>query len=150
LLNGQRLATIEDTGKIYTDQTGRFPVTSSRGNKYILVLYAFDPNAILTEPLKNRSASEIVRAYSKLVTYLKRRGFQPQIHWLDNEASILLKDYNTVNNIAYQLVPPHMHRRKAAERAIRTWKNHFVAGLCSSTDSQFRYTYGIVSSHKLP
>jgi hypothetical protein len=27
------------TGKIYTGQTGRFPVTSSQGNKYILVLY---------------------------------------------------------------------------------------------------------------
>ena len=25
-----------------------------------------------------------------------------------------------------------MHRQNAAERAIRTFKNHFVAGLCSS------------------
>jgi hypothetical protein len=24
-----------------------------------------------------------------------------------------------------------MHRRNAAERAIRTWKNHFTAGICS-------------------
>jgi hypothetical protein len=29
-----------------------------------------------------------------------------------------------------------MHRRNVAERAIRTWKNHFVAGLCS-TDTRF-------------
>jgi hypothetical protein len=29
-----------------------------------------------------------------------------------------------------------MHRRNAAGRAIRTWKNHFVAGLCS-TDTRF-------------
>jgi 3-deoxy-D-arabino-heptulosonate 7-phosphate (DAHP) synthase len=26
-----------DSGKIYTDQTGRFPVVSSKGNKYIMV-----------------------------------------------------------------------------------------------------------------
>jgi hypothetical protein len=28
-------------------------------------------------------------------------------------------------------VPPGTHRRNAAERAIRTFKNHFIAGLCS-------------------
>jgi len=33
--------------------------------------------------------------------------------------------------IEYQLTPPDVHRRNAAERAIRTFKNHFVAGLCS-------------------
>ena len=30
---------IELTGKVATDQTGRFPTTSSRGNKYLMVLY---------------------------------------------------------------------------------------------------------------
>jgi hypothetical protein len=29
------------------------------------------------------------------------------------------------------LTPPHMHCRDAAERAIQTLKNHFIAGLCS-------------------
>ena len=33
--------------------------------------------------------------------------------------------------IDFQLVPPGLHRRNAAERAIRTFKNHFIAGLCS-------------------
>jgi hypothetical protein len=31
----------------------------------------------------------------------------------------------------YQLIPPHCHRRNAAEHAIRTFKEHFVAGLAS-------------------
>ena len=35
-----------------------------------------------------------------------------------------------------QLAPPHIHRRNAAERAICTCKNHFVAGL-SSADNNF-------------
>jgi hypothetical protein len=47
-----------------------------------------------------------------------------------------LKDFFTVNDIAYQLVLPHCHRRNAAERAIRTFKEHFVAGL-SSVDPSF-------------
>jgi hypothetical protein len=36
-----------DAGQIYTDQTGRFPVVSSKGNKYIMILYDYDSNAIL-------------------------------------------------------------------------------------------------------
>jgi hypothetical protein len=59
-----------------------------------------------------------------------------KIHWLDNEASEELKQFNNSKHIEFQLVPPHMHRRNAAERAIRTLKNHFVAGLCS-TDTRF-------------
>jgi hypothetical protein len=33
-------------------------------------------------------------------------------------------------------VPPHLHRQNAAEQSIQTFKNHFVAGLCS-VDTQF-------------
>jgi hypothetical protein len=34
-------------------------------------------------------------------------------------------------DIAFQLVPPGTHRRNAADRVIRTFKNHFIAALCS-------------------
>jgi hypothetical protein len=37
----------------YTDLTGRFPHVSARGNKYLLIVYDFDSNAILAEPLKS-------------------------------------------------------------------------------------------------
>jgi hypothetical protein len=33
--------------------------------------------------------------------------------------------------VDFQLVPPGMHCRNAAERGIRTFQNHFFAGLCS-------------------
>jgi hypothetical protein len=36
-----------DAGQIYTDQTGRFPVVSSKGNKYIMILYDYDSNAMI-------------------------------------------------------------------------------------------------------
>jgi hypothetical protein len=36
-----------DAGQIYTDQAGRFPVVSSKGNTYIMILYDYDSNAIL-------------------------------------------------------------------------------------------------------
>ena len=38
--------------KIYIDQIGRFPVTSSRGYKYIMIAYDYDSNNILAETIK--------------------------------------------------------------------------------------------------
>ena len=135
-LNHNVFATIEETGKFYTNQTGQFPVSSSAVNQYILVLYDYDSNAILTEALKTRQGPELLKAYSKIIKYLQTRGFHLRVHWLDNESSSAMKTYDQTNHIDYQLVPPHMHRRNAAERSIRTWKIHFIAGFCS-TDSQF-------------
>jgi hypothetical protein len=52
-----------DAGQIYTDQTGRFPVVSSKGNKYMTILYDYDSNAILAQPIKDRTAPELFRAF---------------------------------------------------------------------------------------
>ena len=129
-------ATIETTGRVYTDQTGRFPSASSRGYKYILILYSYDCNAILAEPIKSRTAQDILQAYQKIIKFLTVRGYKPTTHWLDNEASAIMKEYDTEEKIKYQLAPPYTHRRNAAERAIRTWKNHFIAALCT-VDEKF-------------
>jgi hypothetical protein len=48
-----------DAGQIYTDQTGRFLVVSSKGNKYIMMLYDYDSNAILAQTIKYRTAPEL-------------------------------------------------------------------------------------------
>ena len=40
------------SGQVFTDQTGRFPRVYSRGNMPVMVLYDYDSNVILTEPLK--------------------------------------------------------------------------------------------------
>ena len=42
----------------------------------------------------------------------------------------------TSRNCAIQFVEPHNHRVNAAERAIQTFKNHFISGLCT-TDINF-------------
>ena len=119
------------TGKLYTDLTGRFPVQSSRGHKYILVACNFDSNSIHVKPLKSRHDNDTIKAYEEIYGMLTQRGLKPQLHWLDNEASIALKTFITKEQTQYQLTPPHIHRRNAAERAIRTFKNHFISGLCS-------------------
>ena len=124
------------TGRTYSDLTGRFPVQSNRGANYILVVYEYDSNAILVRPLCNRTAPEIKSVFQNVVHYLTVRGLRPRLHTLDNEASIILRNYLRSEDIEYQLVPPHIHRRNASERAIRNFKNHFIAGL-ASTDPNF-------------
>jgi hypothetical protein len=36
------------------------------------------------------------------------------------------------NNMTYQLVPPHNHHRKLAEKSIQTFKAHFISILCGT------------------
>jgi hypothetical protein len=67
---------------------------------------------------------------------LVARCLEPKLMKLDNEASKLLKDYLYQQDIALQLVPPYSHRHNSAERAIRSFKDHLIAGLCS-TDKYF-------------
>jgi hypothetical protein len=120
-----------DQGQLYTNLTGKFPVRSSKGNSYVMVCYIYDCNYIKVIPMKSRSASEWVKAYDSIHQELTVKGFKPKLQTLDNEASAALKNFFAISDIAYQLVPPHCHRRNAAERAIRTFKEHFVAGISS-------------------
>jgi hypothetical protein len=124
-------ATIVNSGQIHSDLTGRFPTTSAKGNKYVLVVYDYDTNNVLTEPMKSRGDQEMVRAYNKLIQELVDHGFKPRLQRLDNECSSSLRSLLNQHDIQFQLAPTHMHRRNAAERAIQTFKNHFIAGLCS-------------------
>jgi hypothetical protein len=69
-----------DAGQIYTDQTGRFPVVSSKGNKYIMILYDYDSNAILAQPIKDRTAPELLRAFQVMEQELVARGLKPKTY----------------------------------------------------------------------
>ena len=39
--------------KLYSDQTGRFTITSNRSNFYVVILYAVDGNYIQAYPIKS-------------------------------------------------------------------------------------------------
>ena len=116
------LKCVEISGNIATDQTGRFPVTSSRGNKYIMVAFVQDPNAIMAVAMKSRSQSELVGAYTSIYNQLKQRGMAPIFQKCDNECPEAFKTFLRLNKITYQLVPPYCHRTNPVEKAIDTWK----------------------------
>jgi hypothetical protein len=77
--------------KSYSDQTGKFPVQSSRGYNYVMVLYDYDSNAILSQPVKTRQASELTQAWAALHSQLQFNGYAPYLHILDNECLDELK-----------------------------------------------------------
>jgi hypothetical protein len=126
----------QTAGQIYTDQTGRFPVTSSRGNSQIFVLYDYDSNSIHAQTMPSKTTAEILKAFKLVHNNLVHAGLPPQLQRLDNICSTDLQEYLIQQDIAFQWVPPGIHRANSADRAIRIFKNHFLAGLCS-TDPDF-------------
>ena len=113
-------------------QTGQFPVRSSRGHHYIMVLINMDSSYISMEPMKNRHSSEIVMTYHILIDRLKACVIIPRHHVLDNECSAEFKKAIKDNKMTYQLVPPDDHRQNIAERAIQTDKSQIVLVLCGA------------------
>ena len=67
------------------------------------------------------------------MTRLKQKGLTVDLQILDNEASAAYKRAIEEEwGAKFQLVPPNIHRRNAAERAIRTFKAHFLAILAGA------------------
>ena len=85
-------------------------------------------NVILIEPFVTRKDKHRIAAYNVITQRLKDRNLLVDLQILDNECS---KKYKATMKekwgVTYQLVPPDLHRRNAAERAIRTFNAHFLA-----------------------
>ncbi len=113
---------------------GRFPLRSMGGHEYMLLMFAEDPNFIHVEPMISRHASHHTDAYARGTDYFKSAkggNFHPEYERLDNETSAELESFCNEQEISIQYVAPHQHRANKAERAIRTFKNHWIA--CHST-----------------
>ena len=85
---------IFDTTKksMYTNQMGKFPITSSHDNKYIMVAVELDDNYIDSKPTKSTKAQDLTSAYQNIFAQWKATGLIcPNWHILDNEAPEELK-----------------------------------------------------------
>ena len=58
---------------------------------------------------------------------MKQRGIISKHQVLENGISEAYKAEIELTSMTYQLVLPDDHRRNMAEKAIQTWKNHFVS-----------------------
>lgn len=114
------------THTIYSDQTGGFPVTSSQGNEYIMIMCEVDKNYIAAEPMKNRTAESMVQTYLILWKQLtSSKVITLKLHILDNKAPEALQEAIKTQS-KMQLVPPETHQCNLAEQTIQTFKSHFI------------------------
>ena len=96
--------------KLYTDDFGRFPISSRSGNEYIMIAYHCDSNTILQAPFVNRKDKHRIRTYNYIIKRLADQGHQVDVQILDNKVSAdfkrtIVEDWSAT----YQLVPPNVH-----------------------------------------
>ena len=101
----------------------------------ILIVYDWTRNAIMAQPVKDLKDDTVTTAFWDKFNFLKSRGFKPVFNIIDNVVSKAIKTYINSKDIKIQMVEPNNHRPNAADQAIQTWKNHFIAGLCSTDDN---------------
>ena len=69
----------------------------------------------------------MVRVYQKLINRMQAAGLGIKKQVLNNECSTAMKECIKHNNVEYKLVPPGQHRQNQAERAMQTFKAHFIS-----------------------
>ena len=122
-------------GVISSNQTGRFLITSNRGNAYPIVFYVYNANYIHSIPIKSRSKEELLCTYHKVYEWLLVWGFKPLLHKMDNKTSHEVEKFIQGQQTRLQFTPPDMHCTNPVEWAIRTWKNHFLLGIVLASRS---------------
>ena len=73
----------------------------------------------------------MIDAFNDIIQHLDDKGYKPNLNVMDNECSKAVEQFIKKKNVDIQLVAPHNHRVNAAERAIRTFKEHFIAALAT-------------------
>ena len=120
--------TTQTLSKLYTNDTGRFPVRAHSGNQYVMIAFHADGNLILQQAFKTKSNRHYIVAYNAIMTCLAARGLSVNLQILDNKASAAYEEAITFKwNATFQLVCPDMHCCNRAERAVCTFKDHFLA-----------------------
>ena len=120
------------TETMHSDLTGKFLVTSFSGMQYIIISVLDD--YVHIEAMKSRHHLEYIAAYKRTINVFSKLGRKPIFQRFDRETSTALELFARSNGISIQYCAPHQHRALKAERAIRTFKNHFIATWCTVAD----------------
>ena len=106
------------------------------GSVCFFVLYHYKTNSIVATPITNLDDKSIFEAYNANFEMLEAKGYKPKVNVMDNQATKYIIKFLTKKGYQLQLMEPHNHRVNAAERAIQTFKDAFIAAL-ATTDRDF-------------
>ncbi len=118
-------------GTMHTDLTGAFPVHSFKNMQYVFVAYIYNLDAILVRTMLSKNKAAMIAAFSDIFSTLAAHGYAPTLNVMDNKCSKAVEAHIKANKMNVHLVPPHNHRINVAERAIATFKEHFITGLAT-------------------
>jgi hypothetical protein len=114
---------------MHSDQTGALPILGKHKEKYLVILFDEGSNFIYSEAITELSGKQLASATECGLAFFKARGSETKTWRLDNQVSHNVRKVLAKSNIVIDLTPVGQHRRNKAERAIRTFKNHFIATL---------------------
>ncbi len=100
-----------------------------------MILHNVESNSLWAEVLKNNTEGELILAQQRALDHMKRCGIVPKHQTLNNQASMAYKTAIETSKMTYQLIRLDDHQQNMAEKAIQTFKNHFVSILsrCAPT-----------------
>ena len=113
---------------MYTDATEALPARSMDANQHYFIAYDYDTNYIFAEPIPNVTDETIIKTFQSIYKTLVAKGHKPLLNITDNQATKPLKTILKEKKCKWQFVEPSNHQVNAAERAIQTFKNHFIIG----------------------
>jgi hypothetical protein len=114
--------------------TNTLKILPKNGTEYLLL--SVYKNYIHVEPLTDRSGPRLCAAYAATHMFFRKHGHHVRVQIiLDNETFPALLSYFDSENILYQLVPPVQKRTNTAERAIQTFRRHFLRLLATTHPS---------------
>jgi hypothetical protein len=114
--------------KLFTNDTGHFPVRAHSGNQYVMIAFHTNGILILQQAFKSKSDRHLITAYNTIITCLAACGLSVDLQILDDKASSAYTEAITFKwNTTFQLIPPDMHYHNWAECTICTFKDHFLA-----------------------
>jgi hypothetical protein len=94
-----------------------------------------DSNSLWAEALKDNTGGKLILGCARALEQMQKAGIIPKHQVLDNQASAANKKAIGESDMTYELVPPDNHQCNMAEKAIQTFKDHFVGILsgCAPT-----------------
>ena len=87
------MTTTDITHKLYIDQIGRFPITLNQGNSIVVIFHCTHNSYIKLYPIKSHHRSNLLNAYTNMYVYPQIRGYEPQLHKMDNNTSCDVEDF---------------------------------------------------------
>ncbi len=82
-----------NTGTMYTDLTGSFPVRLFKNMQYIFVAYVYDFNAIIVRAMPTCTNAAMITAFKEVIKVLRTRGYHPALNVMDNKCSTAVERY---------------------------------------------------------